>query len=86
MIVGVSLFIGLSLPAYFQQYQPETAFILPGYFIPYSAASDGPIHSGNKQVCSFFLLFSGFDDNLFDQANANLRMYPWKIMKIDTDF
>ncbi|KAI7751016.1 hypothetical protein M8C21_023465 [Ambrosia artemisiifolia] len=49
MIVGVSLFIGLSLPAYFQQYQPETALILPGYFIPYSAAQDGPIHSGNKQ-------------------------------------
>ncbi|KAI3704393.1 hypothetical protein L1987_74611 [Smallanthus sonchifolius] len=49
MIVGVSLFIGLSLPAYFQQYQPETALILPGYFVPYSAASDGPIRSGNKQ-------------------------------------
>ncbi|KAL8211264.1 hypothetical protein R6Q57_005701 [Mikania cordata] len=49
MIVGVSLFIGLSLPAYLQQYQPETALILPGYFIPYSAASDGPIHSGDKQ-------------------------------------
>ncbi|KVI08651.1 Xanthine/uracil/vitamin C permease [Cynara cardunculus var. scolymus] len=49
MIVGASLFLGLSLPAYFQQYQPETALILPGYFIPYSAASDGPIHSGNKQ-------------------------------------
>ncbi|KAK1421503.1 hypothetical protein QVD17_23879 [Tagetes erecta] len=50
MIVGVSLFIGLSLPTYFQQYQPQTALILPGYFIPYSAASDGPIHSGNKQL------------------------------------
>lgn len=50
MIVGVSLFLGLSLPAYFQQYQPETPLILPGYFIPFSAASDGPIHSGNKQV------------------------------------
>lgn len=50
MIVGVSLFLGLSLPAYFQQYQPEIALILPGYFIPYSAASDGPINSGNKQI------------------------------------
>ncbi|XP_071706645.1 nucleobase-ascorbate transporter 11 [Rutidosis leptorrhynchoides] len=49
MIVGVSMFLGLSLPAYFQQYQPEIAFILPAYFIPYSAASDGPIHSGNKE-------------------------------------
>ncbi|KAJ0857148.1 hypothetical protein HanRHA438_Chr13g0586701 [Helianthus annuus] len=31
------------------EYQPETALILPGYFIPYLAAQDGPIHSGNKQ-------------------------------------
>nr|XP_043633864.1 nucleobase-ascorbate transporter 11 isoform X2 [Erigeron canadensis] len=50
MIVGVSLFLGLSLPAYFQQYQPETALILPAYFIPYSAASDGPIQSGNSLI------------------------------------
>lgn len=50
MIVGVSLFLGLSVPAYFQQYQPESSLILPSYFIPYSAASDGPVHSGNKQL------------------------------------
>lgn len=55
MIVGVSLFLGLSVPAYFQQYQPESSLILPSYFIPYAAASNGPIHSGDKQV-SFFLL------------------------------
>lgn len=49
MIVGVSLFLGLSIPAYFQQYQPETSFILPSYFVPYAAASNGPARTGSKQ-------------------------------------
>lgn len=49
-IVGVSLFLGLSIPAYFQQYQPESSLILPSYFIPYAAASNGPVHTGNKQI------------------------------------
>lgn len=49
-IVGVSLFLGLSIPAYFQQYQPESSLILQSYFVPYAAASNGPIHSGGKQV------------------------------------
>ncbi|KAL5753320.1 hypothetical protein ACOSQ2_023827 [Xanthoceras sorbifolium] len=49
-IVGVSLFLGLSIPAYFQQYQPETSLILPSYFVPYAAASNGPMHSGSKQL------------------------------------
>ncbi|KAJ4825335.1 Nucleobase-ascorbate transporter 11 [Turnera subulata] len=49
-IVGVSLFLGLSIPAYFQQYQPETNLILPSYLVPYGAASDGPVQSGSKQL------------------------------------
>ncbi|XP_022752046.1 nucleobase-ascorbate transporter 11-like isoform X2 [Durio zibethinus] len=49
-IVGVSLFIGLSIPAYFQQYQPESSLILPSYFVPYAAASDGPVHTGSEQL------------------------------------
>lgn len=49
-IVGVSLFLGLSIPAYFQQYQPNSSLILPSYLIPYSAASDGPARTGNKDV------------------------------------
>ncbi|XP_035549487.1 nucleobase-ascorbate transporter 11-like isoform X1 [Juglans regia] len=49
-IVGVSLFLGLSTPAYFQQYQPESRLILPSYFVPYAAASNGPIHTGSKQL------------------------------------
>ena len=55
-IVGVSLFLGLSIPAYFQQYQPESSLILPSYFIPYAAASNGPVHTGSKQVSYFFIL------------------------------
>ncbi|KAG6403237.1 hypothetical protein SASPL_135454 [Salvia splendens] len=47
-IVGVSLFLGLSIPAYIQQYLLESSLILPSYLIPYSAASDGPVHTGNK--------------------------------------
>lgn len=50
IIVGVSLFLGLSIPAYFQQYQPESSLILPSYFVPYAAASNGPVHTGSKQV------------------------------------
>ncbi|KAL1141815.1 hypothetical protein V6Z11_A11G056100 [Gossypium hirsutum] len=49
-IVGVSLFLGLSIPAYFQQYQPESILMLPSYFVPYAAASDGPVHTINEQV------------------------------------
>lgn len=48
-IVGVSLFLGLSIPAYFQQYQPQSSLILPSYLVPYAAASSGPFHSGIKQ-------------------------------------
>ncbi|XP_047318485.1 nucleobase-ascorbate transporter 11 [Impatiens glandulifera] len=49
-IVGVSLFLGLSIPAYFQQYEPETIFILPSYLLAFSAASNGPVHTGNVEV------------------------------------
>lgn len=50
MIVGASLFLGLSIPAYVQQSQPESIFILPGFLIPYAAASDGPIRSGSSDI------------------------------------
>ncbi|GER47127.1 xanthine/uracil permease family protein [Striga asiatica] len=49
-IVGVSLFLGLSIPAYVQQYLPESSLILPSYLIPYSAASDGPVNTGSKDL------------------------------------
>lgn len=63
-IVGVSLFLGLSIPAYFQQYQPNSSLMVPGYLIPFSAASDGPIHSGSAQVsilCSLRSIYSVYD-------------------------
>lgn len=56
MIVGASLFLGLSIPAYFQQYHPETSLILPSYFVPFAAASNGPVHTGSKQVSLFYAL------------------------------
>ncbi|XP_057759064.1 nucleobase-ascorbate transporter 11-like [Arachis stenosperma] len=49
-IVGVSLFLGMSIPSYFQQYQPESILILPSYLVPYAAASNGLFHSGFKQL------------------------------------
>jgi nucleobase transporter 1/2 len=52
-IVGVALFLGMSIPSYFQQYQPESSLILPSYLLPYAAASSGPFHSGLKQVSHF---------------------------------
>ncbi|OVA01851.1 Xanthine/uracil/vitamin C permease [Macleaya cordata] len=48
-IVGFSLFFSLSIPAYVQQYQPDSSFILPSYLVPYAAASDGPVHTGSKE-------------------------------------
>ncbi|XP_020872845.1 nucleobase-ascorbate transporter 11 isoform X2 [Arabidopsis lyrata subsp. lyrata] len=44
-IVGVSLFLGLSIPAYFQQYQPLSSLILPSYYLPFGAASSGPFQT-----------------------------------------
>ncbi|KAL2557413.1 Nucleobase-ascorbate transporter 12 [Forsythia ovata] len=47
IIVGLSLFSSLSIPAYFQQYgiSPNTNLSVPSYFQPYMAASHGPIHT-----------------------------------------
>ncbi|KAL2344417.1 hypothetical protein Fmac_005702 [Flemingia macrophylla] len=49
-IVGVSLFLGLSIPACFQKYKTQTTLVLPPYLLPYGAASGGPFHSGNTQL------------------------------------
>ncbi|GAA0174011.1 transporter [Lithospermum erythrorhizon] len=49
-IIGVSIFLGLSVPAYFQQYDPKSSLILPSYLVPYGAASAGPVHTGSKQL------------------------------------
>ncbi|KAJ3678709.1 hypothetical protein LUZ60_002512 [Juncus effusus] len=47
IIVGFTLFISLSVPAYFQGYSPNSSLILPSYLLPYSAASSGPIRTSN---------------------------------------
>ncbi|XP_021714013.1 nucleobase-ascorbate transporter 11-like [Chenopodium quinoa] len=87
-IVGVSLFLGLSIPAYFQQFQPEINLILPSYLIPYAAASNGPIHTGNKQfdfamnallsmnmVVSFLIAF--VLDNTVPGTKQERGVYKW---------
>lgn len=87
-IVGVSLFLGLSIPAYFQQYQPESSLILQSYFVPYAAASNGPIHSGGKQfdfamnalmslnmVVTFLLAF--ILDNTVPGSRQERGVYIW---------
>ncbi|KAJ6835528.1 putative nucleobase-ascorbate transporter 11 [Iris pallida] len=50
IIVGFTLFISLSIPAYFQQYQPNSSLILPSYLVPYAAGSAGPVDVGSKGV------------------------------------
>ncbi|AES88453.2 nucleobase-ascorbate transporter-like protein [Medicago truncatula] len=47
IIVGLSLFFSLSVPAYFQQYgiSPNSNVSVPSYFQPYIVASHGPFHS-----------------------------------------
>ncbi|XLS89874.1 hypothetical protein HN51_065882 [Arachis hypogaea] len=49
IIVGLSLFFSLSIPAYFQQYglSPNSNMSVPNYFQPYVVASHGPIQSKN---------------------------------------
>ncbi|KAG5515686.1 hypothetical protein RHGRI_036661 [Rhododendron griersonianum] len=47
IIVGLSLFFSLSIPAYFQQYgiSPSTNVSVPSYFQPYAVASHGPFRT-----------------------------------------
>lgn len=47
IIVGLSLFFALSVPAYFQQYgiSPNSNLSAPSYFQPYIVASHGPFRS-----------------------------------------
>uniref|UniRef100_A0A5B7A135 Putative nucleobase-ascorbate transporter 12 n=1 Tax=Davidia involucrata TaxID=16924 RepID=A0A5B7A135_DAVIN len=47
IIVGLSLFFSLSVPAYFQQYDisPNSNLSVPSYFQPYIVASHGPFRT-----------------------------------------
>ena len=53
IIVGLSLFFSLSVPAYFQQYgiSPGSNMSVPSYFQPYIVASHGPFNSKSGGVC-----------------------------------
>lgn len=53
IIVGLSLFFSLSIPAYFQQYglTPNANSSVPSYFQPYIVASHGPFRTGYGGVC-----------------------------------
>ncbi|KAF2565997.1 hypothetical protein F2Q68_00025041 [Brassica cretica] len=52
IIVGLSLFCSLSVPAYFQQYgvSPNSNLSVPSYYQPYIVASHGPFKSQYKGV------------------------------------
>ncbi|KAG6499267.1 hypothetical protein ZIOFF_039024 [Zingiber officinale] len=52
IIIGLSLFLSLSVPAYFQQYGliPSSNSSVPSYFQPYAVASHGPIHTSSRGV------------------------------------
>ncbi|XP_020230998.1 nucleobase-ascorbate transporter 12 [Cajanus cajan] len=47
IIIGLSLFFSLSIPAYFQQYgiSPNSNLSVPSYFQPYIVASHGPFRT-----------------------------------------
>ena len=80
IIVGLSLFFSLSIPAYFQQYgiAPNSNLSVPSYFQPYIVASHGPVRSKYGGVC-FLLIFSDKKNcylcvclSMFDQVNNNV--------------
>jgi len=54
IIVGLALFLSLSVPSYFQQYgvHPSANSSVPTYFQPYIVASHGPVHTGSGGVCT----------------------------------
>jgi len=61
IIIGLSLFFSLSIPAYFQQYgiSPNSNLSVPSYFQPYIVASHGPFQSkyGGVCLCVMFLYY-----------------------------
>ncbi|KAL9244574.1 hypothetical protein vseg_018341 [Gypsophila vaccaria] len=49
IIVGLSLFCSLSIPAYCQQYGVSPKSV-PSYFLPYTVASHGPVHTKFEEL------------------------------------
>lgn len=90
IIVGLSLFFSLSIPAYFQQYgiSPNTNLSVPSYFQPYSVASHGPFRSkygGVNYVMNTLLslhvvvafLFAVVLDNTVPGSRQERGVYEW---------
>lgn len=67
IIVGLSLFFSLSVPAYFQQYgiTPNSNSSVPSYFQPYIVASHGPINTKSAGVSIFPTSLTSYSCDLF---------------------
>ncbi|KAG6417304.1 hypothetical protein SASPL_119458 [Salvia splendens] len=90
IIVGLSLFFSLSIPAYFQQYgiSPNSNVSVPSYLQPYIVASHGPIQtksSGLNYVLNTLLslhmviafLFALILDNTVPGSRQERGVYVW---------
>ncbi|XP_077235869.1 nucleobase-ascorbate transporter 12-like [Tasmannia lanceolata] len=90
IIVGLSLFLSLSIPAYFQQYGvvPNANSSVPSYFQPYIVASHGPLHTNYgglnyvmNTVLSFHMviafLVAVILDNTVPGSRQERGVYVW---------
>ncbi|KAK7312626.1 hypothetical protein VNO77_36628 [Canavalia gladiata] len=57
IIVGLSLFFSLSIPAYFQKYgiSPDSNLSVPCYLQPCIVASHGPFHTKYGGICIWLM-------------------------------
>lgn len=88
LIMGLSLFLALSIPSYFQQYDSPSRSKLPVYFQPYNVAVHGPFHTSSKHV-NFVLntifslhmvvafLVAFFLDNTVPGSRQERGLYVW---------
>ncbi|KAK6926650.1 Nucleobase cation symporter 2 family [Dillenia turbinata] len=94
IIVGLSLFFSLSVPAYFQQYgiTPNSNSSVPSYFQPYIVASHGPINTtyeGVNYVMNTLLSFhmviaflvAAVLDNTVPGSRQERGVYVWSDSK-----
>ncbi|KAG0628971.1 hypothetical protein M758_1G066900 [Ceratodon purpureus] len=89
LIVGLSLFLSLSIPSYFQQYDnTSSTSTLPTYFQPYNVAAHGPFHTSSKpanfalntifslhMVIAFLVAF--ILDNTVPGSRQERGLYVW---------
>jgi hypothetical protein len=57
LIVGLSLFLSLSVPAYFQQYSGVSVAGVPAYFQQYAFSGHGPFHTKFPKVLFIYPAF-----------------------------